>query len=187
MSGKLSKCLEKASLRANAVAGPWEKHRSSQTFRETRVEKWQDAEVWKCETSFTVWNLGSEGVGTGGQSQATGKLWTMFRNLAFIVRRMEAVDGYETEKRHDQVCLLGKPSTNIVTSGATTEKRWMQLGHSLEPWMQACGYVLWKEEGGSLGESRLLGFCSSPCTTPRPETFHTKKALQTTTRSLFLE
>lgn len=60
MSSELSKCLEKASLRANTEAGPWEKHRSSQTFRETRFEykKWQDAEVWKCETSFTVWNSG---------------------------------------------------------------------------------------------------------------------------------
>lgn len=170
MSGELSKCPEKASLRANAVAGPWEKHRSSQTFRETRVEqKWQDAEVWKCETSFTIWNLGSEGVGTGGQSQATGKLWTMFRNSGFIVRRVEAVDGCETEKRHDQVCLLGKPSTSIVSSRATTEKRWMQLGH----WNRGCRHV-GMCCGRGRGASRRIqasGFLQQPLYNPQAPDF----------------
>ena len=62
---------------------------------------------------------------------------------------MEAADGCETEKWHDQVCLLGKPSTNIVTPGATRETGSMQLGHSLD-----AGVCV--EVTGYGGESRRL-------------------------------
>jgi hypothetical protein len=99
----------------------------------------------------------------------------MFRNSGFIVRCVEAVDGCETEKRHDQVCLLGKPSTNIVSSRATTEKRWMQLGHSLEPWMQACGYVLWKRKGGIQENPGFWVFAAAPVQPAGSRLFTLKK------------
>ena len=45
---------------------------------------------------------------------------------------MEAVDGCETEHRHDWVCLSGKPSSSIVTPEAAKETGLKKLGCSLD-------------------------------------------------------
>lgn len=99
--------------------------------------------------------------------------------FGFIVRCVEAVDGCETEKRHDQVCLLGKPSTTLCLLEPLQRKGGYNR-HSLEPWMQACGYVLWKKGRGASRRIQASRFCSSPCTTTQAQTFHTKKLCRQT-------
>lgn len=72
---------------------------------------------------------------------------------------------------HDWVCLLGKPSTSIVTPEATKETGLKELGYSLDAGVCVGGW------GGveSLEVSQVSGFLHQPYSIPRFQTFHTKQ------------